>query len=35
MGFQRWIIGAYDKRISWADWKAASFRPEKLHEVAA
>ena len=30
MGFQRWCIGAYDKRISWADWKAADYRPEKL-----
>ena len=29
-GFQRWIIGAYDKRISWEDWKANNFRPEGL-----
>jgi 2-methylthioadenine synthetase len=31
MGFQRWCIGAYDKRFSWADWKRADYRPEKLN----
>lgn len=30
MGFQRWIIGAYDKRISWEDWSEANYRPENL-----
>lgn len=30
VGFQRWIVGAYDKRFSWEDWKAANFRPENL-----
>jgi hypothetical protein len=30
VGFQRWVIGAYDKRIRWADWEAAGYRPEKL-----
>lgn len=30
VGFQRWVIGAYDKRISWKEWSEASFRPEKL-----
>lgn len=30
VGFQRWCVPAYDKRISWADWKAANYRPEKL-----
>lgn len=29
-GFQRWVIYAYDKRVSWADWVAADYRPEKL-----
>lgn len=28
--FQTWIVGAYDKRISWAEWMKASGRPEKL-----
>jgi hypothetical protein len=30
MGFQRWVIGAYDKRIKWSDWVRASYRPEHL-----
>lgn len=30
VGFQRWVIGAYDKRIPWGEWKAAIYRPENL-----
>lgn len=30
VGFQRWVIGAYDKRISWREWEAAHCRPERL-----
>jgi hypothetical protein len=30
VGFQRWIVGAYDKRFSWSEWKAAHYRPENL-----
>jgi hypothetical protein len=30
VGFQRWVIGAYDKRFSWEEWKRAGFRPERL-----
>lgn len=30
VGFQRWVIGAYDKRITWTEWKAAGYRPERL-----
>lgn len=30
VGFQRWVIGAYDKRISWTDWERAGYRPERL-----
>ncbi len=31
VGFQRWVIGGYDRRgITWADWLDASYRPEKL-----
>ena len=32
VGFQRWVIGAYDKRpeITWSRWVAADYRPEKL-----
>lgn len=35
IGFQRWVVGAYDKRISWDQWKDASFRPEKLIQLTA
>lgn len=35
VGFQRWIVGAYDKRISWKDWQKAGFRPERLGQPAA
>lgn len=30
VGFQRWVIGAYDKRIQWKDWAANNYRPEGL-----
>jgi hypothetical protein len=35
VGFQRWVIGAYDKRIPWAEWFAAHYRPEKLRPESA
>lgn len=30
VGFQRWIIGAYDKRIPWKIWKAANYDPRQI-----
>lgn len=30
VGFQRWIVGAYDKRIPWRDWAAAGYSPRRL-----
>ncbi len=30
VGFQRWVIGAYDKRIGWEQWQAAKFQPANL-----
>jgi hypothetical protein len=30
VGFQRWVCGAYDKRVSWSDWVEAGYRPERL-----
>jgi hypothetical protein len=30
VGFQRWVIGAYDKRIPWAEWARARFQPAAL-----
>ncbi len=34
VGFQRWVIGAYDKRFSWEEWMGAQYRPEKLGRAA-
>ncbi|KKL79807.1 hypothetical protein LCGC14_2011100 [marine sediment metagenome] len=30
LAFQRWVIGAYDKTISWAEWTRARWNPRKL-----
>lgn len=30
VGFQRWVVPAYDKRVNWADWTAASYQPGNL-----
>ncbi len=30
VGFQRWVCGAYDKRVPWKDWEEAGYRPEKI-----
>lgn len=30
VGFQRWVIGAYDKRVSWETWKAAGYEPRNI-----
>lgn len=32
-GFQRWVIGAYDKRYSWDEWERARYRPENLGDA--
>jgi hypothetical protein len=31
VGFQRWCVGAYDKRIPWPQWQAAGYRPERVY----
>ncbi len=33
VGAQRFCVGGYDKRFTWQHWKAAGYRPEKLHLV--
>lgn len=33
IGFQRWVIGAYDKAIPWAQWQAARYQPRNLHPI--
>lgn len=30
VGFQRWVVGAYDKRVSWEAWEKAGYRPERV-----
>jgi hypothetical protein len=30
VGFQRWVIGAYDKTFSWERWQAAGYSPRRL-----
>lgn len=32
VGLQRWVIGAYDKRVSWDDWQAAEYQPRRLRQ---
>lgn len=34
VGFQRWVIGAYDKRFTWEAWREAGYRPEGLGKAA-
>lgn len=29
-GFQRWVIGGYDKSIPWAEWTEARYQPRNL-----
>ena len=30
VGFQRWVIGAYDKKVPWDDWCRARYQPSNL-----
>jgi hypothetical protein len=30
LGFQRWVIGAYDKRVPWREWRGARYQPRTL-----
>lgn len=30
IGFQRWVIGAYDKKIPWPEWARANYEPRNL-----
>ena len=32
VGFQRWVVGAYDKRVSWEEWQAANYQPRQLRD---
>lgn len=33
VGFQRWVVGAYDKRVAWEDWEAANYQPRQLRRL--
>ena len=33
-GYQRWVIGAYDKSIPWSDWRSARYQPQRLVRAA-
>ena len=35
VGFQRWVIGAYDKVVPWAEWQAARYEPRNLTRQSA
>ena len=37
LGYQRWVIGGYDHRIGWDEWRAARYQPRNLrrHESTA
>jgi hypothetical protein len=30
VGFQRWVVGAYDKRTTWAEWQRAGYNPRRV-----
>lgn len=34
VGFQRWVVGSYHKRVSWSEFKQSKCRPEKLGKVS-
>ena len=34
VGFQRWVVGAYDKRISWEEFAGAKYQPCNLRPAA-
>lgn len=35
VGFQRWVIGSYDKRVPWAAWERANYQPRQLGTLKA
>ena len=34
VGFQRWVIGAYDKTIPWSEWSLARHEPRNLTRIS-
>lgn len=35
VGFQRWVVGAYDKRVPWSEWERAKYQPANLGQEEA
>ncbi len=33
VGFQRWVIGGYDRSVPWDEWEAARYQPERLKRM--
>ena len=33
VGFQRWVIGAYDKRVPWVEWEKAGYLPTNMETL--
>lgn len=34
VGFQRWVIGSYDKRgVPWSEWEKANYQPTKMETI--
>mgnify|MGYP001581899535 CR=1 FL=1 len=33
VGFQRWVIGAYDKRVPWDEWEKARYMPTNMETL--
>ena len=33
VGFQRWVIGGYDRTIGWEEWTKAQYRPTRLRRL--
>lgn len=33
IGFQRWVLGHYDKTVDWATWKAAGYQPRNVRHT--
>ena len=33
IGFQRWVVGGYDRTIPWNEWRKAAYRPTNLRRL--
>ena len=35
IGFQRWVVGGYDRTIPWEEWQRARYQPTNLRRDQA